>query len=120
MARAALERAQRALQMAQRNYLALKSRREEYALFRYRTIYDTLQAARKDFDLFASLDPAHGAKVVGDRLQTTKGKGKSRSIGSSLRISGSNRKRPAADAQGDAPSAKRFQRSNRAPLLRIM
>jgi len=63
-----LQRAVRAVQTAEEKYLALKAERGKHPLFQHRTVYDALQAGRKDFDLFALQDRAFGAKVVRDRL----------------------------------------------------
>jgi len=117
IARGGREQAGTAVENAARTYSALKAERGTYPLFRYRMIYDALQAGRKHFDIFASQDPAFGGKVVRDRLETIKGKGKSCSINSSRRASGSSCKRPAADMQGDVPSMKKRSRSNLVPIL---
>jgi len=116
MAQSEREIADAAVKMAERTYSALKAERGTHLLFRYRMVYDALQAGRDTFGIFVSQD-LFGAKVVRDRLETIKGKGKSCSIKSSQRSRGSSCKRPAADMQGDVPSMKKRSRSNLVPVL---
>jgi hypothetical protein len=99
---------------AEKSYLTLKNERGSCALFRYRMVYDALQAACENFNLLASPGPAYGATVIGDHLQT-KAKGRLCSIGSSQGTSGLGCKCPAADMQGNVPSMRK--RSKLIPVL---